>query len=714
VSEKQPPPETEGVEEAERLFRYFVESVTEYALFTVTTSGVVASWNVGAHRTFGYTAADIIGKPFDTLFAPDDVAREQPATELALARQEGRVERDCWHMRADGSRFWATNTVQPLRNDMGTVIGFSNIVRDSTERYVAHAALRQSDERFRLLVENVSDYAILFLSPRGSVTDWNSGAENMFGYSADEVLDTPVSRLSRPPLVERGSTPRDSQSDSRGPTSGEQWHFRKDGTSFFATNRVFSLERINGVARGFVMIVHDITHRKYEEEALRRRAFYDELTGLPNRALFLERCARARSQSSGDKGFAVLFVDLDNFKALNDKHGHAIGDLLLTKVSGELERSIRPGDFVARLSGDEFAILLDGIGAQEAATRVAERARRAIAKEYVIAGASIEITASVGIARGSHHDRPERVLRDADFAMYEAKRRGRNQCAAFDNVIGAPSPSLRRLERELREGIERQEFFLTYQPIVELNTMRVVGFESLVRWQHPRRGIVPAGDFVPLAENSGLIVPIDRWVFATAAAQLYSWQRRLRHECPTVSVNFSTMGLARPDTLAVLREEVRRSHIAPSAMKIEITETVLMETSEHVVATLAGLRELGVEFHLDDFGTGYSGLNYLRRCGATTLKIDRSFVSGVTNNEGNAELVRAIISLAHTLRLRTIAEGVETDGELAMLRDANCDFAQGYLFQPPLAVEAATALIEAQILERSRYGRLVSASSRGS
>jgi EAL domain-containing protein (putative c-di-GMP-specific phosphodiesterase class I) len=174
------------------------------------------------------------------------------------------------------------------------------------------------------------------------------------------------------------------------------------------------------------------------------------------------------------------------------------------------------------------------------------------------------------------------------------------------------------------------------------------------------------------------------------------------------------MGLARPDTLAVLREEVRRSHIAPSAMKIEITETVLMETSEHVVATLAGLRELGVEFHLDDFGTGYSGLNYLRRCGATTLKIDRSFVSGVTNNEGNAELVRAIISLAHTLRLRTIAEGVETDGELAMLRDANCDFAQGYLFQPPLAVEAATALIEAQILERSRYGRLVSASSGGS
>jgi diguanylate cyclase (GGDEF)-like protein/PAS domain S-box-containing protein len=531
----------------------------------------------------------------------------------------------------------------------------------------------------------------------------------MFGYCADEILETPISRLCSPLNRERVPTTRVPRRE-KDPMPGEQWYFRKDGSSFFATSRLIALEQVNGINRGAVMIVHDITPRKYEEEALRRKAFYDELTGLPNRALFLERCARARNRAMDGYGFAVVFVDLDNFKALNDKYGHAIGDQLLTKVANELELSLRPDDFVARLSGDEFAILLEGISGPETATHVAERARRAITREYIIAGANVSVTASVGIARGARDDSPEQVLRAADFAMYEAKRRGRNQHAAFDSAMAAPSPSLRRLNRELREGIERKELFLEYQPIVELATLRVVGFEGLVRWKHPQRGTLAAGEFVPLAENSGLIIQIDRWVFATAAAQLSAWQRNAKNNALTVSVNFSTMGLARPDTLTVIRDAVQRSRVKPRTMKIEITETVLMETSEHVVATLTGLRELGMEFYLDDFGTGYSTLDYLRRCGATTLKIDRSFVSGATNNEGNVELVRAIISLAHTLRLRTIAEGVETEDELAMLQDANCDYAQGFLFRPPLGVDSATNLLETQNFELPSRRRLTAAS----
>jgi diguanylate cyclase (GGDEF)-like protein/PAS domain S-box-containing protein len=693
--------EIRAVQEAERVFRYFVESVTEYALFTVSPDGFVASWNVGARRTFGYSAAEIVGKPFDVLFVPDDIANARPAEELAIALAQGRNERDCWHMRADGTRFWATNTVQPLCNDDGQMVGFSNIVRDSTERHVANIALRESDERFRILMESVADYAILFLTPCGDIAVWNSGAEAMFGYAAEDVLNRNVSLLFMPPAL-RDAIKHDIEQDLTRIVSEERWYFRKQGSTFFATTRLTALEPAPaGADRGYVMIVHDITRRKYEEEALRRKAFYDELTGLPNRALFLERYASSRRQTDGDAAFAVLFVDLDGFKALNDKYGHATADVLLRQVSDDLEHSVRPDDFVARLSGDEFAILLERIESPQLAQDVAERTRRAIAKDYHVGGASISVTASIGVACGSRNGRAEQALGDADFAMYEAKQRGRNQCVLFDETMDVPSPSRRLMESQLHDAVERKEFIVEYQPIVELVGLRLVGFEALIRWRHPRRGTIAAAEFVPMAERSGLIASIDRWVFETASRQLSQWQHDPRYAGLTMSVNVSTIGLDRPDTLEVIAGSLRRNPMTPGTVKIEITESVQLETSVQAMATLAGLRSLGLEIHLDDFGVGYSSLDYLRRCNASALKIDRSFVSGVTGNDGAGELVRAIISLAHTLRLLTIAEGVETEEEMALLRDANCDFAQGFLFGRSLSSVEATALIENNVVRLS-------------
>ena len=694
----QPPqPVSYAIAEADRRFSYFVESVTEYALFTLAPDGVIVSWNAGAQRTFGYADADILGKNFSVLFTPDEIANAQPVDELCVALREGRIDRDCWHVRADGSLFWATNTVQPVRDDNGSLIGFSKIVRDSTERYLAGEALRESEERFRLMVENVGDYAILSISPDGNLSLWNGGAEHIFGYGTKEILGSHIARLFTQADIDLGVPERElRQATATGSSSEERWYRRKDGTRFFATVRITRLASDSlGNEHGFVMVLHDITDRKYLEESMRHKAFYDKLTGLPNRALFFERLARVNDKGNGDYGFGLLLIDLDDFKLLNDKFSHAAADLLLIEIARRLERLVRPEDLVARLSGDEFAILLACTDSPATAVEVAERVRLALSTPVTIRDTTIALTASIGIAYGSRYDRLEQALRDADVAMYEAKARGRNQVVLYDDSMRRANPSRRLLEAELQQGINGHEFFVQYQPIVGLRSLSVAGFEALVRWRHPQRGILLPAEFLPAAEQAGSIIELDRRTFETAARNLSSWQRRPQHSALSMSVNFSTKGLTRVDTLPAIVDVMQRHPTTPGSLRIEITESVLMETSEQVVKTISGLRDLGLEFHLDDFGTGYSGLTYLRRAGATTLKIDRSFVSGMANNEGNAELVRAIISLAHTLRLQAVAEGVETEEEMLMLQAANCDYAQGYFFGVPIDAPEATDLISA-------------------
>jgi len=688
-----------GIESSDNFYRELVDSLTEYAIFTVTLDGTVTTWNAGAHRTFGYAAAEIIGRQLDVLFPTTDSACEMAERELAEGLRDGRADRDCWHVRKDGVRFWGTRTVQPLYDAAGHLTGYSTIVRDITRTHLSETALAESEERFRLLIESVGDYAIFSLSPEGKVTLWNSGAAHTFGYSAKEILGKSFSLLFNPTDVENGVVEAEIREASvEGSADAERWYVRKDGTRLFATGRLTRLAADpSGGANGFVKVAHDITQRKFAEDSLRYEAFHDKMTGLPNRTLFMDHLQRAVAHAKRQKNrrFAVLFLDLDGFKAVNDEYGHAMADLLLIEVAHRLEHAVRPEDVVARIGGDEFTVLLPEVDGSAQAVAVAQRIRSTFAKPIYFGQNALVKTASIGITIGSsRYDRAEQVLRDADIAMYEAKARGRNNFLVFDEGMYSHDVSRRLLESELCDAIEKNQFVVEYQPIFELGEIQVAGFEALVRWNHPRRGVLQPGEFIAAAEETDSIVAIDRLVLSAACRQLAYWQRSLKNAGSlTVSVNLSGKEFSRPDLLTAISETLTETGVSPANLKLEITESVLIEQSESVSRLFASIRALGIDFHIDDFGTGYSALGYLRRFGASTLKIDRFFIQGMMDSEDSAEIVRTIVALAHNLRLTAIAEGVETAEQLRTLRELRCDYAQGYYLARPLDARRAEELI---------------------
>ncbi|HWS55779.1 MAG TPA: EAL domain-containing protein [Pyrinomonadaceae bacterium] len=430
-------------------------------------------------------------------------------------------------------------------------------------------------------------------------------------------------------------------------------------------------------------------------EHFRHAAFHDALTGLPNRALLSERLGSAIARARGAEGerFALLFLDLDRFKNVNDSLGHTIGDGLLVTIARRLENSVRSADTVARLGGDEFAILLEGVKSEADAAYMAERVQREMSTPFMLDGHEVFMTVSIGIAHGAAgYEHPEQVLRDADTAMYRAKAGGRACFEVFDSTMHARAVNLLRLENDLRRAVEREEFTVYFQPIVGLATGRLAGFEALVRWQHPERGFIPPSEFIPVAEDTRLIVPLGLWVLREACRQVVSWQPA--GPAPlTVSVNLSGRQFAQPDLVEQVGAILRETGLAPGRLRLEITESVVMEDAERAVAMLEQLKGLGVRLSIDDFGTGYSSLSYLHRFPLDTLKIDRSFVSQLDAGESRAELVRTIRTLAANMGLEVVAEGIETLGQLGRLAELGCEYGQGYLFARPLAPDAAEALV---------------------
>ena len=425
-------------------------------------------------------------------------------------------------------------------------------------------------------------------------------------------------------------------------------------------------------------------------DQLTRQAFQDALTGLPNRALFMDRLAHALTRTERRAQYvAVLFLDLDRFKVVNDSLGHGMGDQVLVESSRRLLGCVRPEDTVARLGGDEFAILLEDLDGVEGATSVAQRVTESLEKPFRLEGREVFVTMSVGIALNTRRPiTPEELLRDADLAMYRAKGNGKNRFEVFDAASSAPAINRFDLELDLRGALSRGEFVLHYQPIVHLGDGRMIEVEALVRWQHRERGLLQPDEFISLMEETGLIIPVGAWVLSEACRQLEEWTAQFPHQPPlTMSVNLSARQLQDPGLVLAVKNALATSHLDPACLKLEITETVVMQDAPSTLEALHALKALGVQLAIDDFGTGYSSLSYLKRFPVDTLKIDRSFVQGVALNAKDTAIVRAVVDVAKSLNLSVTAEGIETDDQLAQLQELGCDRGQGYLFARPLAAE---------------------------
>ena len=426
--------------------------------------------------------------------------------------------------------------------------------------------------------------------------------------------------------------------------------------------------------------------------------FSDSVTGLPNRIFFLNLLERSisRSQWRKDHAFAVLLLDLDRFKLVNDSLGHPVGDQLLVAIAQLLLKCVRPGDSVARLGGDEFCILLQNIRDSSDATRVATRIHTELQAPFQLAGRAVFTTASIGIVSSeSGHDRVEALLRDADTAMYRAKARGKARYELFDETMHARAVALLQLESDLRSALEHEQFRLVFQPVVSLATGRITGFEALVRWEHPERGPVLPDHFIPLAEETGLILPLGWWVLREACRQLAAWLERFPELSElSVSVNVSAKQFQQADLIKRVAEALRENGLGPGRLRLEITESVLMDDVESSVSVIKQLQALGAQVQIDDFGTGYSSLSYLHELPIDTLKIDRSFVSKLDVAGEKSEVVRAIVTLARDLGVHVIAEGVETAEQSARLKVLKCDHGQGYLFSEPVDGETAGELLQ--------------------
>jgi diguanylate cyclase (GGDEF)-like protein len=438
--------------------------------------------------------------------------------------------------------------------------------------------------------------------------------------------------------------------------------------------------------------------RQRVEEQLAHNAFHDTLTGLPNRVLFLDRAQRCFHQMERRGGymFAVLSVDLDGFQTINASFGQPAGDKVLIEIAERLVQKVRSGDTVARLGGDEFALLLDDVKDIRNALRVAERLQAELAKPFLVDGREVLTSASIGIAAStSTYKRSADALRDAGTAMARAKRLGPGQIAVFDIRMHTQAVTRLKLETDLRRASDRQEFLLYYQPVVSLQSGRITGFEALLRWQHPERGLISPGESLPVAEEIGLLIPIGQWVLQNASRQLRAWQLEFPVSPPlSMSVNLSCKQfLQSGELLTIVDETLTATDLDPRSLALEVTETVMMENAEAALATLAQLKDRQLRISIDDFGTGYSSLSYLQRLPIDNLKIDQSFVALMKPAGESLEIVRSIITLAHSLGKQVIAEGVETGEQLALLRSLGCDYGQGYLFSKPMEPNAARKLI---------------------
>jgi diguanylate cyclase (GGDEF)-like protein/PAS domain S-box-containing protein len=692
-------PQSEAHGRTEREYRSLFENAHDGMVVLDPAAQLVLDANGRACALYGCSRAELVGLPLQSLWT--EPAEERRRLEAVLSGSTVRFETR--HLRKDGVPLVVEVSAGPVEFRSQRAIWMS--VRDATEKHRMVEQLRASEERYRRLFEASPQPMWVANNEGGRFLAVNEAAVRRYGFSREQFAamtdaDLSVGQQRPPPLPGASAMSRLAR------------HRNAGGAVMDVEVTEHGVDFEGEAAR--LTVASDVTERVRAEERLWRAAFYDALTGLPNRALFMERLgqAQARARGRGGHGFAVFFLDLDRFKYVNDSLGHSAGDGLLQQIGQRLERARRAGDTVARLGGDEFAILVEGVHDAHEAVLVADRIQRALAAPFTLVlgehggqGQEVYSSASIGIAMGGREQKPEDLLRDADTAMYRAKGKGlgASKHVVFDIGMHDQAVQTLRMESDLRRALERRELFVVYQPVVRLSDGAVVGFEALSRWQHPQRGPVPPAEFVPLAEETGLVSLLDRWVLEEACRTMVSLQQRHpRPEPLSISVNLSGRELLQPELAEQVEQILARTGLAPRSLKLEITETVLVENEAPALRCLTSLKALGVRLCLDDFGTGYSSLSYLHRMPIDVLKVDASFVRQV-GEEKNRRIVETLVLLGQNLGLDVVAEGVETLAQAAELLGLGCELAQGFLYAEPLPAAQAEQMLgreEAEAEER--------------
>jgi diguanylate cyclase (GGDEF)-like protein/PAS domain S-box-containing protein len=636
------------------------------------------------------TVADVFARQH-----PDDLPRVQAALLSAIA-EAGHYELEHRIMRDDGTQAWVFAAADVVLDESGTPIEMIGVVQDITDRHEAEEKTRSVERQLGLLAENAQDLIFRYrIFPEPAFEFVSPASLAITGYTPDEFYAQPelIDRLVDP--VERG--PRlERMLSGRVEEAGDVEFVRKDGSRIWAGQRLNSVRDASGEVIGVEGIIRDISERKAAELRLEYEVLHDHLTGLPNRVLLMDRIEQGLLRTDRDNSLvAVLFVDLDRFKLFNDTLGHDRGDEILIAVGKRLVECARAADTVGRFSGDEFVVVCESLRATTDAIKIAEHLLSSFHAPFRIDGADVRVTASIGVAASGARETADDLVRDADLAMYRAKDRGRARYEVFDDTLRAEAERRSIIEAGLRRALDNDEFALVFQPVWSITEQRFVGAEALLRWHDPERGQVGPAEFIPVAEDCGLIVPIGTWVLEHACQSLARWSRASpRLDACTMSVNVSAVQLRSRTFIDALEQLIAATGIEPRLLCLEITESVLMEDIDYFSEVLRRLQAVGVNLSIDDFGTGYSSLAYLRRFPIDELKIDRSFVTGLDTDTYDATLVAAMIGIGDALGHRVVAEGVETTEELVALRDLGCQYAQGYLFARPCTFDECVEFLD--------------------
>lgn len=678
----------------EKKYRSIFQNAVE-GVFLTTPHGRYLDVNPALAHIYGFTSAEELIAHFKDIkkeLYVDPGRRDQFIR--ILERDKKVIGFESQVRRKNGEVIWITENARAVFGDNGEIGYYEGTVMDVTGRKQAERDLEVQRAYFSQLFAN-SPQAIVIIDTGRNVINCNRGFEELFGYRAVDIVGFGMRALIVPEeLLAECENVRNDILEGR-TVQCETSRRHRNGKQIPVSMIGFPV-RVGEAINGIIYIYQDISERKSFEEQITHQAFHDALTGLPNRTLFAERLERSleRCRRRPELFHAVLMIDLNKFKAVNDSLGHQAGDQLLIEVGRRLSGCVRSMDTVARLGGDEFAIILEEFDSRIELLKVARRMHSVLCEPFSLCGSEITPGASIGIVpKMTEYTRAEEVLRDADIAMYRAKQQGKGM-VLFDKRMHLELVESINLEAELREVLARDGLILHYQPIVSVADERLEGFEALVRWDHPLRGMVPPDRFIPLAEETGLIVDLGKWVLSEACSRLKSWQETIAGaKRLTMSVNVSIRQFNKPGLVEHVMDVLQHSGLDPACLKIEITESVIMCDADRTITELNRLRALGVQIAIDDFGTGYSSLSYLRRMPIDHLKIDRSFISGFAETQENDQIVQSIISLARSLGLTVIAEGVENREQLERLRALNCDKAQGFMFSRPIDNERAMELI---------------------